>query len=89
MVIAGIEKNNTPLLDTVLSIFTEEDTLPILNKSNSIVLMEMVWERLHNSLKTTGFYPQLIVIDYRSDFFLHGHSPLANDILPQFFTKSL
>lgn len=89
MVIAGIEKNNTPLLDTVLSIFTEEDTLPILNKSNSIVLMEMVWERLHNFLKTTGFYPQLIVIDYRSDFFLHGHSPLANDILPQFFTKSL
>lgn len=89
MVIAGIEKNNTPLLDTVLSIFTEEDTLPILNKSNSIVLMEMVWERLHNFLKTTGFYPQLIVIDYRSDFFLHGHSLLANDILPQFFTKSL
>ena len=89
MVIAGIEKNNTPLLDTVLSIFTEEDTLPILNKSNSIVLMEMVWERLHNFLKTTGFYPQLIVIDYRSDFFLHGHSPLANDILPPFFTKSL
>ena len=89
MVIAGIEKNNTPFLDTVLSIFTEEDTLPILNKSNSIVLMEMVWERLHNFLKTTGFYPQLIVIDYRSDFFLHGHSPLANDILPQFFTKSL
>ena len=89
MVIAGIEKNNTPLLDTVLSIFTEEDTLPILNKSNSILLMEIVWERLHNFLKTTGFYPQLIVIDYRSDFFLHGHSLLANDILPQFFTKSL
>ena len=89
MVIAGIEKNNTPLLDTVLSIFTEEDTLPILNKSNSIVLMEMVWERLHNFLKTTGFYTQLIVIDYRYDFFLHGHSLLANDILPQFFTKSL
>ena len=89
MVIAGIEKNNTPFLDTVLSIFTEEDTLPVLNKSNDIVLMEMVRERLHNPLKTIGFYPQFIVIDYRSDFFLHGHSPLANDILPQFFTKSL
>lgn len=33
--------------------------------------MEMVWERLHNSFKTVGFDPKLIVIDYSSYFLIH------------------
>ena len=43
--------------------------MSVLDKSYHIMLMEMIRKRLNNTLKTVGFHPQFIIIDYRPRFF--------------------
>lgn len=73
MIVPRVEKDNIAFLNDILLIFTGKAAFSFFHKSNDIILMEMVWERLHNSLKTVGFDPKLIVIDYSSYFLIHVH----------------
>ena len=43
--------------------------MSVLNKTYHIIFMEMIRKRLYNPLKTVGFNPQFIIINYRSCFF--------------------
>ncbi|MNN73551.1 hypothetical protein D3C81_1896780 [compost metagenome] len=72
MDIPGVEDGNVPRIDDVLLIFADQKPLSRLNKPDDIIVVEMVGELLHDSLKPVSFDFQLRIITY-GPFFL-GHA---------------
>ena len=77
MIVSGDEKNDITFCYGVFLIATGQYTLSVLNKSNHIIFMEVVWKWLYDPLKTVCLNPKFIVINHRPCFFLHVCSLLA------------